>query len=101
MLVAAAAFLERFQSSGQLTFDCCFYLQKFQFHLSFAFVAEPSTASMNDSTESQCIELQRNIAMAIRFEDIETDIGTCLPIQFVVSVFLIFSFGIQIDSKPN
>ena len=39
--------------------------------------------------------------MAIRFEDIETDIGTCLPIQVVVSVFLNFSSGIQIDSKSK
>ena len=37
--------------------------------------------------------------MAITFEDVESDIGTCLPIQVVVLVFLNFSSGIQIDSK--
>ena len=37
--------------------------------------------------------------MVIRFEDIETDIGTCLLIQVVVSVFLNFPSGIEIDSK--
>ena len=39
--------------------------------------------------------------MANRFEDIETHIGTCLPIQVVVSVFLKFYSGIQIDSKSK
>ena len=39
--------------------------------------------------------------MAIRFEDIETDIRTCLPIQIVVPVFLNFSSGIEIDSKSK
>ena len=56
---------------------------------------------MNDSTESRGLELQRNIGKAIRFEDLETDIGTCLPIQVVVSVFLNFSSGIQIDSNSK
>ena len=56
---------------------------------------------MNDSTKSRGLELHRNIGLAIRFEDIETDIGTCLPIQVVVSVFLNFSSGIQIDSKSK
>ena len=56
---------------------------------------------MNDSTILRGLELQRNIGMAIRFEDIETDIETCLPIQVVVSVFLNFSSGIQIDSKSK
>ena len=64
-------------------------------------VAKPSTASMNDSTKSRGLELQRNIGSAIRFEDIETYIGICLPIQVVVSVFLSFSSGIQIDSKSK
>ena len=53
-------------------------------------VAKPSTASMNDLTKLRGLELQRKIGLAIRFDDIETDIGTCLPIQVVVSVFLIF-----------
>ena len=56
---------------------------------------------MNDSTKSRGLEFQRNIGLAIRFEDSETDIGTCLPIQVVVSVFLNFSYGIQIHSKSK
>ena len=56
---------------------------------------------MNDSTKSRELELQRNYGLAIRLEDIETDIGTCLPIQVVVSVFLNFYSGIQIDSKSK
>ena len=64
-------------------------------------VAKPSTASTNDSTKTRGLELHRNIGMAKRFEDIETDTGTCLPIQVVVSVFSSFSSGIQIDSKSK
>ena len=56
---------------------------------------------MNDSTKSRGLELQKNIGMAIRFEDIETDFGTCLPIQVIVYVFLNFPSGIQIDSKSK
>ena len=56
---------------------------------------------MNDSTKSRGLELQRKIGSAIRFEDIETGMGTCLPVQVVVSEFLNFSSGIQIDSKSK
>ena len=56
---------------------------------------------MNDSTKSRGLELQRSIGLAIRFEKIETDIGSCLPIQVVVSVFFNFSSGIQIDSQSK
>ena len=59
------------------------------------------TASMNDSTKSRGLELQKNNGMAIKIEDIETETGTCLPIQIVVSVFLNFSPEIQIDSKSK
>ena len=97
-LVAAAAFIERFQSSGQLTFDCCFYFQKNHFHQSFLCVAKPSTASMNDSSKSRGLELQKIIGVVFRFEDSENDIGTCLPIQVVVLVFLNFSSAIRVDS---
>ena len=98
-LVAAAVFIERFQSSYQLTFDCCFFFQKYHFHLSFALCSQ--TFNSVDSTKLRGLELQRNIGIAIRFEDIETDIGTCLPSQVVVSVFLSFFSGIQIDSKSK
>ena len=56
---------------------------------------------MNDSTKPRGLDLQINIGMAIRFEDIETDIGTRLPIQVVVSVFLNLPSGIQINSKSK
>ena len=56
---------------------------------------------MNVSTKSRGLEFQRKIDLAISFEDIETDIGTCLPIQVTVSVLLNFSSGIQIDSKSK
>ena len=39
--------------------------------------------------------------MVIKFEDIETDMRTCSPIEVVVSVFLNFSSGVQIDSKSK
>ena len=54
---------------------------------------------MNDSTKLRGLELQRNFGIAFRFEDIETDIGTSLPSQVVVLVFLNFSSDMQIDSK--
>ena len=56
---------------------------------------------MNDSTNSRGLELHRKIGLAIRFEDIETDIGIFLPIQVVVLAFLNFSSGIQIDSNSK
>ena len=56
---------------------------------------------MNDSTKSHGFKLQRNFGIAIRFEDIETDIGRFLPIKVVVLVFLGFFSGIKIDSKSK
>ena len=56
---------------------------------------------MNDSTKSHGLWLQRNIVMAIRIEDFQTDIGTCLPIRIVILMFLNMSSGIQIDSKSK
>ena len=64
-------------------------------------VAKPATASMKDTTKSRGLEFQRNIGMANRFEDIETDIGTCLLIQVVLSVFLKISSGIHIGSNSK
>ena len=56
---------------------------------------------MIDSTKSRGLELEKNFGLASRIEDIEADIGTFLPIQIVVLVFLKFSSGIQIDSKSK
>ena len=75
--------------------------RKFNFFWDLLCLSKPSTASMNDSTKSRGLEVRRKIGMAIRLEYIETNIGTLLPIQVVVSVFLKFSSGIQIDSKSK
>ena len=56
---------------------------------------------MNDSTKTRGLELQRNTGLAIRYENIETDIGLYLPIQVVVPVFLNFSSGMQTDSMSK
>ena len=56
---------------------------------------------MNDSIKLRGLELQRNFGMAIRFEDFETDIGTCLPNQVVVLLFLNFSADIHIDANSK
>ena len=37
----------------------------------------------------------------IKFDEIETDMGTCFPIHFVVSVCLYDSSFTQTDSKSN
>ena len=41
------------------------------------------------------------IGSSTRFEEMDTNIGTCLPIQIVVFVSLKVSFGTQIDSKSK
>ena len=38
---------------------------------------------------------------SIRFDDIETEMGTCFPIQLVVCVSFSSSVGTQIDSKSK
>ena len=38
---------------------------------------------------------------SIRFDDIETEMGTCFPIQVVVCVSFSSSVGTQIDSKSK
>ena len=73
----------------------------FNFIWALLCVAKLSAAPMNVSNKSRGLELQRNIGMAINFEDIENDIGTCLPIQVVVSVFFSFSSGLQMDQKSK
>ena len=46
-------------------------------------------------------ELQRKMGSGIRFDETETDIGTCFPIHFAVSVALYVSSLTQIDSKSK
>ena len=74
--------------------------RNFHFIWALLCVAKPSAASSNDSPTSHGLQLQRHIGMAIRFEEIETDIGPCLPIEVAV-LFLNFSSGIQIGSKSK
>ena len=45
--------------------------------------------------------LQRKIGYSTKFEEIDTDIGTCFPIQLVVFVSLKVSSWTQMDSKSN
>ena len=37
----------------------------------------------------------------IRFDEFETDMGTCFPIHFVVSLYIYVSPLMQIDSKSK
>ena len=45
--------------------------------------------------------MQRKTDSGIKFDEIETDIGTCFPIHVVVSVRLYESSLTQMDSKSN
>ena len=44
---------------------------------------------------------EREIGSSIRFEDIDTEIGTCFPIQVVALVAFSSSVGTHIDSKSK
>ena len=45
--------------------------------------------------------MQMKIGPSTRFEEMDTDIGTCFPIQVVVFVSRKVSSGTQIGSKSN
>ena len=62
-------------------------------------VAKPSRLLIKEDTRCRGSELQRKMGSSIRFDEIETDVGTCFPIQFVVSVSLYISSLTQIDSE--
>ena len=64
-------------------------------------VARPSRALIKEDTRCRGSELQRKMGSGIRFDEIETDIGTCFPNHFVVSVSLYVSSLTQIDSKSK
>ena len=51
-------------------------------------VAKPSRVLTKEDTRCPGSELQRKMGADIRFDEIETDIGTCFAIHFVVSVSL-------------
>ena len=64
-------------------------------------LAESSRALIKEDTRCRGSELQRKMGSGIRFDEIETRIGTCFPIYFVVSVSLYVSSLTQIDSKSK
>ena len=54
------------------------------------------------SIMSNCGSLShKNMSLSKKFDEIDTDIGSSLPIQIIVSVDLISSDGTQIDSKSK
>ena len=65
------------------------------------YVAKPSRALIKDDTSCRESELQGKMGFSIKLDEIETDIGTCFPIHFVVSVSLYVSFLTQMDSKSK
>ena len=64
-------------------------------------VAKPSRAPIKEDTRCRGFELQRKNGSGIRFDEIETEIGTCFLIHLVVSVPLYVSSFTQIDSKSK
>ena len=60
-----------------------------------------SRAPIKEVTRWWGSELQRKIGSFTRFEEMETEMGICFPIQFVVSVSLKLYSCTQIDSKSN
>ena len=61
--------------------------------------------SSRDSTKETISVLgslsHRNTGSSIKLEEIETDIGSCFPIQVVLFVSFSSSGGAQIDSKSR
>ena len=64
-------------------------------------VAKPARALTKEDTRCRGSELQRKMGSGLRFAEIETDIGTCFPIYFVIAVSLYVSSLTQIDSKSK
>ena len=58
-------------------------------------------APIKDATRWWGSELQREIGSSARFEEMDTEIGTCFPIQVVVFVSLKVSSWTPIDSKSS
>ena len=71
------------------------------FNCALLCVAKPSRALIKEDTRCRGSELQTKMASGIRFDEIETDIGTCFPIHFVVLVSFYVSSLTQIDSKSK
>ena len=64
-------------------------------------VAKPSRALTKEDKSCRGSELLRKMGSGIRFDEFETDIGTCFPIHFVASVSSYVSSLTQIDSKSK
>ena len=71
-----------------MSFVSCFALPSFHGH-------------KKGDTRCRGSELQRNMGSGFRFDEIETEIGTGLPIQCKVSVSLYVSSLTQKDSKSE
>ena len=63
--------------------------------------ARPSSAPINDEMRWWGSELLRKNGSSTRFEEMDTEIGTCLPIHNVVFVSFKDSSWLQIDSKSD
>ena len=64
-------------------------------------VAKPSRALIKEDTRCRGSELQKKTGSGIRFDENETDMRTCIPVHFVVSVSLYVSSLTQTDSKSK
>ena len=94
-----------------LWFSCCSLLHTFiliavQTSITFSFiwallcVASPSRAVIGMRRDKRDRYWKR-VGSWIKFDETEADMGTCIPIHFVVSVSLYESSLTQIDSKSN
>ena len=88
---------EFLQLAAQFTSYRCLDIQK-KFNLFFAFRRQSPRAPMRSATRWWRSELWRKIGSLTKFEEMDTDIGTCFPIKIFVFVsFKVFSWT-QIDS---
>ena len=67
----------------------------------FLWEANFSGAPIRDATRWWGSEFQREIGSSSRFEELDTDIRTCFPVQVVVFGSLKVSSWTQVDSKSN
>ena len=84
-----------------LLFTLVWTFKNFSFICALLCVGNPSIASTIDSTKSSRLELHEKIDCSIKLDEIDTDIGTCSPIQVVVSVSMNLSSCTQIGSKSK
>ena len=63
--------------------------------------ANPSRGVLKDETRCWGLVLQRKLGSCLKFDEIETDTGTCFRIHFVMSVSVYESLVTQIESKSK